>query len=252
MSKTEKTDQPDYGLLPPHKPRRLSFFGWLRGRFFAGMVIALPVVVTFLILQFLINEIDKRVVPLLPTALKPETYLNYAVPGFGLIVLVVFLTVLGAIATNLIGRSVIGLADRILSRLPFVRSVYSAFKQLVDVFASSNTEQFSECVLIEYPKKGTWCLGFLSSPAKGEVRSVLGPAFIGVFVPTTPNPTSGFLMYVEASEVVRLDMTVEEGAKMILSAGLVVPEHLPIKEDAGGSDTVDGDATPPAQSASGA
>ena len=252
MSKTEKTDQPDYGLLPPHKPRRLSFFGWLRGRFFAGMVIALPVVVTFLILQFLINEIDKRVIPLLPAALKPETYLNYAVPGFGLIVLVVFLTVLGAIATNLIGRSVIGLADRILSRLPFVRSVYSAFKQLVDVFASSNTEQFSECVLIEYPKKGTWCLGFLSSPAKGEVRSVLGPAFIGVFVPTTPNPTSGFLMYVEASEVVRLDMTVEEGAKMILSAGLVVPEHLPIKEDANTSDTVDGDATPPAQSASGA
>ena len=109
--------------------------------------------------------------------------------------------------------------------------VYSAFKQLVEVFANNNTEQFSECVLIEYPKKGTWCLGFVSSTAKGELKSVLGPAFIGVFVPTTPNPTSGFLMYVEASEVVRLDMTVEEGAKMILSAGLVVPEHLPVKED---------------------
>ena len=168
--------------------------------------------------------------PLLPAALKPETYLNYAVPGFGLIVLIVFLTVLGGIATNLIGRSVISLADRILTRVPFVRSVYSAFKQLVEVFASNNTEQFSECVLIEYPKKGTWCLGFVSSPAKGELKTVLGPAFIGVFVPTTPNPTSGFLMYVESSEVVRLDMTVEEGAKMILSAGLVVPEHLPIKE----------------------
>ena len=230
MSKSKKKD---YGLLPQDKPPRLSFFGWLRGRFFAGMFIALPVVVTFLILQFLISEIDKRVVPLLPAALKPETYLNYAVPGFGLIVLIVFLTVLGGIATNLIGRSVIGLADRILSRVPFVRSVYSAFKQLVEVFANNNTEQFSECVLIEYPKKGTWCLGFVSSPAKGELKSVLGPAFIGVFVPTTPNPTSGFLMYVEASEVVRLDMTVEEGAKMILSAGLVVPEHLPVKEDGG-------------------
>lgn len=226
MSKSKKRD---YGLLSPEKPPRVSLFGWLRGRFFAGMFIALPVVVTFLILQFLISEIDKRVVPLLPAALKPETYLNYAVPGFGLIVLVVFLTVLGGIATNLIGRSVISLTDRILTRVPFVRSVYSAFKQLVEVFASNNTEQFSECVLIEYPKKGTWCLGFLSSPAKGEVRSVLGPAFIGVFVPTTPNPTSGFLMYVESSEVVRLNMTVEEGAKMILSAGLVVPEHLPVK-----------------------
>lgn len=224
-----KRQKKDFGLTPMEKPRGPSFFSWLRGRFFAGMFIALPVVVTFLILQFLISEIDKRVVPLLPAALKPETYLNYAVPGFGLIVLVVFLTLLGGIATNLIGRSVISFADRILSRLPFVRSVYSAFKQLVEVFASNNTDQFSECVMIEYPKKGTWCLGFLSSPAKGEVKNVLGPGFIGVFVPTTPNPTSGFLMYVESGEVVRLDMTVEEGAKMILSAGLVVPEHLPRK-----------------------
>ena len=239
MSKSKKKD---YGLLPTEKPHRLSLFGWLRGRFFAGMFIALPVVVTFLILQVLISEIDKRVVPLLPAALKPETYLNYAVPGFGLIVLVLFLTILGGIATNLIGRSVISLADRILSRVPFVRSVYSAFKQLVEVFASNNTDQFSECVLIEYPKKGTWCLGFVSSPAKGELKTVLGPAFIGVFVPTTPNPTSGFLMYVEAAEVVRLDMTVEEGAKMILSAGLVVPEHLPIKE-VDGAAAVDADNT---------
>lgn len=227
-----KRKDKDLGMIPADRPPRLSLLGWLRGRFFAGMVIALPIVVTFLILQFLIGEIDKRVVPLLPAALKPETYLNYAVPGFGLIVLVVFLTILGAVATNLIGRSVISLSDRILSRVPFVRSVYSAFKQLVEVFAMNNTDQFSECVLIEYPKAGTWCLGFLSSPAKGEIRSALGPEFIGVFVPTTPNPTSGFLMYVEASEVVRLDMTVEEGAKLILSAGLVVPEHLPRKADA--------------------
>ena len=227
MAKREKTG---LDMIPVDKPPRLSLFGWLRGRFFAGMVIALPVVVTFLILRFLIGEIDRRVVPLLPAALKPETYLNYAVPGFGLIVLIVFLTLLGAIATNLIGRSVISVSDRLLSRLPIVRSLYSAFKQLVEVFANNNTDQFSECVLIEYPKKGTWCLGFLSSPAKGEVKSALGPNFIGVFVPTTPNPTSGFLMYVESSEVVRLDMTVEEGAKMILSAGLVVPEHLPKKD----------------------
>ena len=216
------------GPLPLDAPPRVTLFAWLRGRFFAGMVIALPIVVTFALLQFLISEIDKRVVPLLPAALKPETYLNYAVPGFGLLVLVIFLTILGAIATNLIGRSVISVSDRILSRVPVVRSVYSAFKQLTEVFASNTTDQFSECVLIEYPKVGTWCIGFLSSPAKGEIKSSLGPEFIGVFVPTTPNPTSGFLMYVEASEVVRLDMTVEEGVKMILSAGLVVPEHLPV------------------------
>jgi len=191
------------------------------------MVIAAPIAVTFLILQFLIGEIDKRVVPLIPAALNPETYLKYAVPGFGLIVLVVFLTILGAIATNLIGRSVISVGDRILGQVPIVRSLYSAFKQLVEVFAKDNTDQFSEVVLVEYPKPGTWCLGFVSSSARGEIGAALGQDFLGIFVPTTPNPTSGFLMYLDAREVIRLSMTVEEGAKMILSAGLVVPEFPP-------------------------
>lgn len=218
---------PEGGPQPLDKPPSQSLFAWLRGRFFAGMVIAAPIAVTFLILQFLIGEIDKRVVPLIPAALNPETYLKYAVPGFGLIVLVVFLTILGGIATNLIGRSVIGIGDRILSQVPIVRSLYSAFKQLVEVFAKDNTDQFSEVVLIEYPKAGTWCLGFVSSPAKGEIGALLSNEFLGVFVPTTPNPTSGFLMYVDAKEVIRLKMTVEEGAKMILSAGLVVPEFPP-------------------------
>ena len=218
---------PEGGLPPPDKAPTQSLFAWLRGRFFAGMVIAAPIAVTFLILQFLIGEIDKRVVPLIPAALNPETYLKYAVPGFGLIVLVVFLTILGGIATNLIGRSVISVGDRILSQVPIVRSLYSAFKQLVEVFAKDNTDQFSEVVLIEYPKTGTWCLGFVSSPAKGEIGATLGCEYLGVFVPTTPNPTSGFLMYVDSKEVIRLKMTVEEGAKMILSAGLVVPEFPP-------------------------
>lgn len=215
------------GHLSPEKPRPQSLFAWLRGRFFAGMVIAAPIAVTFLILQFLIGEIDRRVVPLLPAALNPETYLRYAVPGFGLIVLLVFLTILGAIATNLIGRSVISVGDRILGQVPIVRSLYSAFKQLVEVFAMDNTDQFSEVVLIEYPKPGTWALGFVSSTARGEIGAALGKDFLGIFVPTTPNPTSGFLMYVDAHEVIRLSMTVEEGAKMILSAGLVVPEFPP-------------------------
>ncbi|KCZ94664.1 DUF502 domain-containing protein [Hyphomonas johnsonii] len=226
---------PDMGRLPGEAPPTQSLFGWLRGRFFAGMVIAAPIAVTFLILQFLIGEIDKRVVPLIPAALNPETYLKYAVPGFGLIVLVVFLTILGAITTNLIGRSVVGIGDRVLSRVPIVRSLYSAFKQLVEVFAKDNTDQFSEVVLIEYPKPGTWCLGFVSSAARGEIGAALGHEFLGIFVPTTPNPTSGFLMYVHAKEVIRLGMTVEEGAKMILSAGLVVPEFPPAAKPEGGS-----------------
>ncbi|MEL6473746.1 MAG: DUF502 domain-containing protein [Pseudomonadota bacterium] len=216
------------GLLGDSLPRQ-SLFGWLRGRFFAGMVIAAPITVTFLVLQFLINEIDKRVVPLIPEVMKPETYLNYAVPGFGVLVLVIALTILGAVGANLIGRSVIGLGDRILSRIPLVKNLYAALKQLFDVLANNNTAKFNRVVLVEYPKKGSWCIGFVSAGARGEIKTSLGEDFIGVFVPTTPNPTSGFLIYVHASEMIDLDMSVEEGAKMILSAGLVVPDH-PVDE----------------------
>ncbi|MCA8902463.1 MAG: DUF502 domain-containing protein [Hyphomonas sp.] len=228
MTKKPETHK-ELGMLEVEKPPRVSAWAWLRNRFFAGMVVAAPIVVTFSILQFFISYIDARVVPILPEILRPQTYLNYAVPGFGLIVLVLFLTVLGAITTNLIGRSVVGLTDRVLSRIPIVRSVYSAFKQLVDVFANNPTEQFKECVLIEFPKQGTWALGFVSAPARGEVKTVLGEEFIGVFVPTTPNPTSGFIMFIRSEEVIRLHMSVEEGARMILSAGLVVPEHPEVK-----------------------
>lgn len=225
MSDDKKHDL-DFGPVEP--PPKAGFWSWLRGRFFAGMVIAAPVAITFWILQFLISEIDSRVVPLLPDAIKPETYLDYAVPGFGLIVTVVFVTLLGAITANLLGRSLITASDRLISRVPFVNTVYSAFKQLMEVFASKNSDQFSEVVMVQYPREGTWCVGFLSSTAQGEVKTRLGDDFVGVFVPTSPNPTSGFLIYVKRDECISMDMTVEEGAKLILSAGLVVPEHPPV------------------------
>ncbi|MCA8893060.1 MAG: DUF502 domain-containing protein [Hyphomonas sp.] len=225
----KKPKKKDMGILEVEKLPRVSAWAWLRARFFAGMVIALPIVVTFAILQFFINYIDQRVVPILPESLRPETYLNYAVPGFGVIVLVLFLTILGAITTNLLGRSVVVITDRVLSQIPIVRTVYSSFKQLVDVFANNPTEQFRECVLIQFPRADSWCLGFVAAPARGEVRTHLSEDYIGVFVPTTPNPTSGFIMFVKAENTIKLHMSVEEGARMILSAGLVVPEHPDVK-----------------------
>ena len=217
------------GIMNP-KPRPPSLWAWLRGRFLAGMVIAAPVAVTFYVLQFLINFIDNRVRPLLPPVLQPETYTNYAIPGFGVLVMIVALTLLGAITTNLIGRSIVSASDRILSRLPIVRNVYAAFKQLTEVIANNQQASYDRVVMIEYPKRGSWCLGFVSTGAKGEIRTRLGEGFIGVFVPTTPNPTSGFLMYVKEEECIEMDMSIEEGAKMILSAGLVVPDYA--EEDA--------------------
>lgn len=213
------------------KPKPLGLFAWLRGRFFAGMVIAAPLAATFFILQFLITFIDNRVKPLLPPLLQPETYTNYAIPGFGVLVLVVALTVLGAVTANLVGRSLLAATDRIFSRIPIVKNVYAAIKQLTEVLANNQQASFDRCVMVEYPKKDSWCIAFVSSHAKGEIGSKLGTSKIGVFVPTTPNPTSGFLIYVEESETIALEMTVEEGAKMILTAGLVVPDFEALKDD---------------------
>lgn len=207
------------------KPKPVGLFAWLRGRFFAGMVIAAPLAATFFILQFLITFIDSRVKPLLPPLLQPETYTNYAIPGFGVVVLVVALTMLGAITANLVGRSLLAATDRILSQIPIVKNVYAAIKQLTEVLANNQQASFDRCVMIEYPKKGSWCIGFVSSHAKQEIGEKIGTTKIGVFVPTTPNPTSGFLIYVEETEAIALEMTVEEGAKMILTAGLVVPDY---------------------------
>ena len=222
-----KGKTPEEMIPGMNKPKPIGLFAWLRGRFFAGMVIAAPLAATFFILQFLITFIDNRVKPLLPPLLQPETYTNYAIPGFGVLVLVIALTVLGAVTANLIGRSLLAATDRILSRIPIVKNVYAALKQLTEVLANNQQASFDRCVMVEYPKKGSWCIAFVSSHAKGEIGSRLGTSKIGVFVPTTPNPTSGFLIYVEESETVPLEMTVEEGAKMILTAGLVVPDFEP-------------------------
>ena len=224
MSKGSTPEQ----LIPDvNKPKPLGLFAWLRGRFFAGMVIAAPLAATIFILQFLINFIASRVKPLLPPLLQPDTYTNYAIPGFGVLVLVIALTILGAITANLIGRSLLAATDRIFSRIPIVKNVYAAIKQLTEVLANNQQASFDRCVMVEYPKKGSWCIAFVSSHAKGEIGTKLGTSKIGVFVPTTPNPTSGFLIYVEEEETIALDMTVEEGAKMILTAGLVVPNFDP-------------------------
>jgi uncharacterized membrane protein len=221
MSDFTKPEPPSPITRTSHKQR---LFDWLRERFVAGMLIALPIVATFVILEFLINLIDSRVVPLLPPALRPETYLDYAVPGFGLIILILFLTLLGAVATNILGNYFVNLTDRILTRVPVVKSVYSVFKQIRDIFQSNTADQYKEIVMVQYPMAGTWAVGFVAGPAKEETLHRLGPGFITVFVPTIPNPTSGFLLYVRETDVIRMDMTLEEGAKLILSGGLVYPE----------------------------
>ncbi|MEL7130382.1 MAG: DUF502 domain-containing protein [Pseudomonadota bacterium] len=221
---TKKTDslESSQEVSPPKQ----SLVAWLRGRFFAGIVIAAPIAITLAVIAGLISWIDARVKPLIPPSWNPETYVTFGIPGLGVVVAVVLLTLLGAIGTNLIGRSMITAGDRFLANVPVVSNIYSLFKQLFETIASSQQTSFRDMVLVEYPKKGTWCIGFVTAPIKGEVLEKLGNEMMGVFVPTTPNPTSGFFMFVSKSEVIDLDMTVEEGAKMIVSVGMVVPEHM--------------------------
>jgi len=220
----------DPGLQKP------SLISYLRGRFFAGVVIAAPIAISiYLVLSFIL-WIDRIVKPIIPRAWNPETYIPGSVnvfgneitlglPGLGLVVAIIMLTFLGAVGANLIGRALIKTGDRFLSNLPVVKNIYSLFKQLFETIASSKESSFRDMILVEYPKKGTWCMGFVTAPIKGEVAAKLGDGMMGVFVPTTPNPTSGFYMFVPKAEVIDLDMSVEEGAKMIVSVGMVVPEH---------------------------
>jgi uncharacterized membrane protein len=229
-----ENDKPDFGIVEVKTPPKPGLFAWLRARFVAGMLIALPIVATYIILEFLIKLIDSRVVPILPASLRPETYLDYAVPGFGLIILIVFLTLVGAIATNFLGRYFVDLTDRILTRVPVVRSVYSVFKQIRDVFQNNTAGQYKEVAMVEYPRQGSWVIGFVAGPVRGEIRTKLGGDFVAIFVPTTPNPTSGFLLYVQESKLIRMNISVEEGAKIIFSGGLVVPDYPPSTAPANG------------------
>ncbi len=214
-----------------------SLIAYLRGRFLAGIVIAAPITITIYLVWGFISWIDQIIKPNIPKAWNPETYIPdkitilgnemaLGLPGLGLVVAVILLTLLGAVGANLIGRALITAGDRFLSNVPVVKNIYSLFKQLFETIASTQEPSFRDMVLVEYPKKGTWCIGFVTAPIKGEVLAKLGKGMTGVFVPTTPNPTSGFYMFAPKAELIDLDMTVEEGAKMIVSVGMVVPEYM--------------------------
>lgn len=212
------------------EPKKPGWIAWLRSRFFAGVFVAAPIAITVMIVLWLISVIDNRVKPLIPPVWNPESYTEFAIPGIGVVVAVILLTLLGAVTTNLLGRSAVVFSDHLLSRIPVVRNIYSLFKQLFDTIQTSNQSSFRDMVLVEYPKKGTWAIGFVTAPVKGEIKEKLPDGYMSVFVPTTPNPTSGFYMFVPRGEVIDLDMSVEDGAKMIVSVGMVVPERTDKKK----------------------
>jgi len=212
------------------KPKPPSSRAQLRTYFLAGVLVTAPFAITIYLAWALIDFVDTRIKPLIPRQYNPETYLPFGVPGIGLIFLVVALTLIGYLAAGLLGRFFVRWGERLLARMPVVRSIYGAAKQIVETVFSQSSTAFRQVVLIEYPRKGIWTIGFLVGDATDLVQEHVTDALVTVMVPTTPNPTSGFLLFVPRAEVRNLEISVEDGMKMILSVGMVVPERAPAIE----------------------
>ncbi len=221
---SENAGQPDEPplILPA---RHVGFMTRLRNYFFTGLVVAAPIGLTIWIVRWFIDLVDTWFTPLIPARYQPDNYLPFDLPGLGLLIAFVLLTLLGALTANFFGRAVLTFGERIVSRMPVVRSIYGALKQIFETVVSQSAASFREVGLIEYPRKGIYCIVFITTQTKGEIVHKTGEELISVFLPTTPNPTSGFLLFVPRQDVHVLDMTIEEGAKLIISAGLVEPPH---------------------------
>ena len=232
----------------PESPRRPGLISRLRSSFLTGLVVVAPVGLTIWLIWTVVGWIDGFVWPLVPGVWHPDSIVNYFlgndrfivtptglepnpkfvninVRGVGVIVFLVFTIVVGWMAKGIIGRSLIRFAESLVERTPVVRSIYSGIKQISETVFAQSERSFEKACLIEYPRKGIWAIGFISTTAKGEIHKRAGNTgeLLSIFVPTTPNPTSGFLLFFPAEDVIELDMSVEDSAKLVISAGLVYP-----------------------------
>lgn len=198
----------------------------LRNYFLTGIIVAAPIIITIYLVWSFITTIDRWVDRLIPPHYNPEAYFGLTFPGLGVLIAVVFLTLLGALTANFFGRFLIGMGEKLLERMPVIRSIYSTLKQVFETVMSSKSTSFQHVVLLEYPRAGLWAIGFVSAPNTGEIQRRLNGEIINVFVPTTPNPTSGFLLFVRAEDLTYLDMSIDEGLKYVISAGLVTPQAI--------------------------
>ena len=206
----------------------------LRNHFVTGLVVVGPLAITVYLARGFLEWVDATVKPLVPAAWSPDTYLPFAVPGFGLVVALIGITVLGALTASLVGRTLLSYGEDLVGHLPFVRPVYKTLKQIFQTFVSSRDQSFREVGLIEWPRPGLWSLVFVSGTTRGEVAARLTAArpevgeegWVTVFIPTTPNPTGGYVMFLPREEIRILDMSVEDAAKYVISGGIVTPEWI--------------------------
>ena len=202
--------------------------GTLRKYLIAGLLVWLPLAATIVIVSFVIDLLDGTIL-LLPPKYRPEAILGFSVPGFGVVLAILILILTGMLAANLLGRRLVALWEAVLSRIPLVRTIYNSAKQITATVLTSEGKSFRKVVLVEYPRKDTWSMGFLTNEHINIENNRIGPEISAVFVPTTPNPTSGFIIMLPKRDILELDISIEEGFKYIISMGVIVPERS-IKE----------------------
>lgn len=213
-----------------------GLFARLRAYFLAGVLVTAPIAITFAVAIWFIELVDDRIVHLIPDYLNPDTYLRETVgleiglPGLGLLVLFVVITLIGALTAGLVGRYLVYWWEQVLNRMPFISGVYSATKQILETLLKNQSEAFRQAVLVEYPRRGAWTIAFVTGNTAGEVSRKLEAERVSIYVPTTPNPTSGFLLFVPKEDLIPLDMPVEDALKMLISLGIVSPEEKTAKQ----------------------
>lgn len=213
------------------RPQRRGVRASLRTYFLTGLIVAAPIAITVYISYWFVVFVDETVAKLLPVQLNPSTYLSFTLPGLGVVIALFALTLIGFLTTNYLGRAILRLGERLLDQMPVIRSVYSALKQLFEaVFGHSGTS-FRQVCMVEYPRAGAWAIAFVTTGESGEIGRRIGTELVGLFVPTTPNPTSGYLIYVHPKAIILLDMSVEDAMKLIVSGGVVTVPDLPQEED---------------------
>ena len=201
------------------KRRGISILGRLRNYFIAGIVVLVPIGITLYLTRFFISISSK----LIPNELNPNSYLPFAIPGLEILLAIIFITIIGSLSLSFIGKKILKIFNDILKRIPILRTIYSAIGQMTETLAPKKGSKKS-VVLVEYPRKGSWAVGFATRENDGEISKKTNTNLINVFVPTTPNPTSGFLLMFPKDEVIYLDKTFEEASKFIVSAGTSDPK----------------------------